>query len=303
MEMLRVISLFKQGDRRNLNNYRPISVIPIVAKVFERIIYDQVYAFLIANNLLSNSQSGFRPLHSTVTALLEATNSWAYNIYQGNVNAVVFLDLKKAFDTVNHEILLSKLRAYGIGGVAGNWFKSYLNNRNQKCFVNGQLSGSRSLLCGIPQGTILGPLLFLIYINDLPNCLVHSRPRMYADDTHLTFASNNLDDIEYHLNLDLAKVNKWLIANRLTLNQSKTEFMLIGARQRLCTLQSAPCLAIDNVPIKQVSQIKSLGVHIDENLSWNIHIEEVAKKIASGIGALKRVRQFVPTATLITDYF
>ena len=206
----KVIPLFKHGERRDLNNYRPISIIPVVAKVFERIIYDQIYVFLTDNNLLCNSQSGFRCLHSTVTALLESTNNWAYNIDQGRVNAVVFLDLKKAFDTVNHGILLSKLNAYGLGGAVGNWFKSYLSDRSQKCYVNGHLSNNRTLLCGIPRGTILGPLLFLLYINDLPNCLEHSQARMYADDTNLTFASNNIDDINYHLNHDLANVNKCL---------------------------------------------------------------------------------------------
>ena len=298
----KVIPLFKKGERRDLNNYRPISIIPVVAKVFERIIYNQVYAFLVDKNLLTSSQSGFRSLHSTVTALLEATNCWAYNIDSGNVNSVIFLDLKKAFDTVDHKVLLSKLHAYGIRGAAGNWFESYLSGRIQQCSVNGHLSNSRSLICGIPQGTILGPLLFLVYINDLPNCLAHAEPRMYADDTHLTFASNNMKDIEFYLNQDLANVNQWLIANKLTLNQSKTEFMLIGSRQRLRTFQSAPNLTINGTPIKQVSQAKSLGVYVDENLSWTTHINEITKKIASGIGALKRLRPFVPVNTLMTIF-
>ena len=176
----KVVPLFKEGDRKDLNNYRPISIIPVVAKVFERIIYDQVNTFLVDNGLLSNSQSGFRHRHSTTTALLEATNEWAYNIERGNVNAVVFLDLKKAFDTVDHRILISKLHAYGIQGVASDWFKSYLSNCMQKCSVNGFLSHNQTLHCGVPQGTILGPLLFLIYINDLPNCLAHSKTRIYV---------------------------------------------------------------------------------------------------------------------------
>lgn len=294
----KVIPLFKQGARSDLNNYRPISIIPVVAKVFERIIYDQIYDYLTKNGLLSDQQSGFRSLHSTVTALLEVTNDWAYNIDKGSVNAVVFLDLKKAFDTVDHHILLSKLYEYGVRGTSYHWFRSYLDNRKQKCFVNGSLSNSQSLTCGIPQGTILGPLLFLIYINDLPNCLSISKPRMYADDTHLTFASNCVDTINEVLNRDLAKVNEWLIANKLTLNASKTEFMLIGSRQRLCTFDKSPSLSIDDKSIKHVSSSKSLGVHIDENLSWNVHIETIAKKIASGLGALKRCRRFVPQSTL-----
>ena len=235
----KVVPVFKQGDRTDLDNYRPISIVPVFAKVFERIIYDQLYAFLM-DNLLSSYQSGFQSLHSTVTSLLEATDDWAYNIDQGNVNTVVFLDLKKAFDTVDHSILISKLAVYGIGGTSIEWFKSYLSERNQKCFLNGSLSNNCVLSCGIPQGTILGPLLFLLYISDLPNCLSHSQPRMHADDTHLTLAGNSADSIELNLNKDLASVSEWLIANKLTLNKSKTEFMLIGSRQRLDRLSILP---------------------------------------------------------------
>ena len=198
--------------------------------LFERITYDQVYAYLSENNIISKSQSGFRSIHSTFTSILEATDSWAFGIDRGNVNGVVFLDLKKAFDSVDHTILLSKLSAYGIQENAHTWFKSYLENRTQICSVNGSLSKTCSLQCGIPQGTILGPLLLLLYINDYQ---INSYPRMYADDTPLTYADKNVNIIQSCLNEDLLNISKWLIANKLTLNMSKTDFLLIGSRQKL----------------------------------------------------------------------
>ena len=158
----KVFPLFKQGEHSDLNNYRPISIIPVMAKVFERIVYNQFFEYLTENYLISCNQSGFRSLHSTATASLEATDNWAFSIDKGNVNAVIFLDLKKAFDIVDHSTLLSKLKAYGVRSNLADWFKSYLNNRTQKCFVNGSLSDSQPLTCSIPQGTILGILLFIL---------------------------------------------------------------------------------------------------------------------------------------------
>ena len=225
----RITPLFKKaGSRSDPSNYRPISIIPVVANVFERIVYDQLYHYLNENDLLSQHQSGFRSLHSTVTALIEATDNWSLNIDRGYINAV-----KKAFDTVDHTILLSKLQAYGIQGSTNQWFCCYLKTRTQTCLVNGNKSSKMFLLCGVPQGTILGPLLFLFYINDLPNCLQHSQPRIYADDTSITFTGNDVDEMNNCINLDLERISVWLAANKRTLNMTKTEFLLIGSKQRL----------------------------------------------------------------------
>ena len=215
----RVSPLYKNSGKRR--------VIPVVAKVFERIIYDQLY-------LLSKHQSGFRLLHSKVTALLEATDSWALNIDRGLINAVVFLDLKKAFDTVDHEILLSKLRSYGIRGLALRLFRSYLVDRTQICQIDIVLNRRQSSLIDVCLKArfwahFYSYSILTIYLSVLIN---FSHPRMYADDTSITYAGKDLNEIDDYLNKDLKSVNTCLSSNKHTLNLTKTEFLIITSRQR-----------------------------------------------------------------------
>ena len=283
--------------------FRSISVISVVAKVFERIIHDQFYHYLTSNELLTKCQSGFRAKHSTVTSLLETTNKWSINIDNGLLNGVVFIDLKKAFDTIDHAILLDKLTHYGVDENTLRWFQSYLSGRTQRCCVNGHLSSSRPIKYGVPQGSIIGPLLFLVYINDLPNCLNNGLPSMYADDTNISFQSSNLTDLEDNMNNELSSLNSWLIANRLSLNIAKTEFMIIGSRQRLINHDVSNLnICVNNTQIKRVQHTKSLGLTIDENLTWKNHVDVICKKVSSGIGALKRVRRFMCRETAEKAY-
>ena len=298
----KVTPLLKKGIKSDPNNYRPISVIPVVSKVFEKIVYSQLYHYLDSNKLLLGCQSGFRSLHSTLTALLEATDAWSVNIDNGLLNGVVFIDLTKAFDTIDHKIILRKMSYLGVDQAAIKWFSSYLSGRTQRCSVNGKLSTARTLRCGVPQGSILGPLLFLIYINDLPNSLRDAVPRMFADDTNLTLSAKTLTELKQALTPELNNLSCWLKANRLSLNVAKTELMIIGSRQRLSVQCDDLEIKIDDQIIKRVDHTKSLGLTIDDHLSWRKHVDEICKKVSSAIGALKRVRPFISKETATQIY-
>ena len=294
--------IHKGESKTECSNYRPISVIPVVAKVFEKLVSGQFMEYLESNHLLSESQAGFRKRSSTVTSLLSNTNQWYINMDKGLVNGIIFLDLKKAFDCVDHNILTEKLMKFGCIGNTLNWFKSYLTNRKQMCKVNQTTSKSRTISCGVPQGSNLGPILFLLYVNDLPNCLKSTSASMFADDTNLTASGNTITELHNKLNNDLENIHQWLLANKLTLNTSKTEYMMVGSRQKLGKGEDDTHIKLGDNKIKKVKETKTLGVIVDDQLKWNSHINTVFTKVSKGIGMIRRMKAFVPQSTLISVY-
>ena len=229
----RVTPIHKDDSRVDPSNYRPILILSVIAKLFVKIIFEQAYKYLNENHILDKFQSGFQPLHSTVTALLEATDQWYLNIDKELTNAVLFIDRKKAFDTIDHEILLAKLQSYGFRSRSVRLLRNYLSERVQVTEINGVQSEPRIVSHGVPQASILGPLSFLIYINDLTNYQLLPKVRMYADDTSLTCSSQNPDELSQALTQDLVVLKIWLDANRLSLNVIKTKCMFTGTRQKV----------------------------------------------------------------------
>ena len=291
----RICPVFKGGDNTEPCNYRPISILPILSKILERTVFDQLYPYLNSHSLIYEKQSGFRPNFSTSSALINVTEDWINAIDKGEYVGLIMLDLKKAFDTVNHDILIKKLNNFSISPCVIAWFKNYLTGRIHNTNVNGTSSRQCRSICGIPQGSILGPLLFLLYVNDLPNVVNHVTVSMYADDTALYYVSKDVNEVTNKINIDLENVRKWLSSNKLSLNVDKTELMFIGTHQKLSRLSNLNLnININGTRLQRVSQCKHLGVKIDETLSWNMHIEHIKTKVLPGLYYLKKSSCLIP---------
>ena len=282
MKLAKVIPLFKSGDMMSFSNYRPVSVLPLFSKIFERIMYTRLLSFINKHKVLYSFQFGFRANHSPDLALIYLVDKISRALEEGEYVLGLFLDFSKAFDTVNHEILFTKLESYGVRGVALTWFRSYLTSRTQYVEYNGSSSSYKNITCGVPQGSILGPLLFLLYINDLAGVSKKFFSIFFADDSNLFLSGKTPDALINEMNEEIVHVTEWLRANKLSLNLKKTHFIIFRRPRTKVKLDSE--LIIDGVKINSVCNTKFLGVMIDQRLNFFDHIQYIKGKVSRGVG-------------------
>ena len=294
-KLSRVVPVFKAGDPHEVSNYRPISLQPICGKLLEKIIHRNILCHLNTNGILTNRQFGFLPKSSTSDALATALHDWYGYLEDRKSVAMALFDLSKAFDRVPHRPLLLKLGAVGLSGPLHSWFRSYLSDRSQLVAVHGVTSHPVPVFSGVPQGSVLGPLLFLIYVNDLclSNFTTNSSLVLYADDTTLykpLSQSSDLSDFQ----ADINTIHNWFSSNQLTANAAKTKSMVISTKK-----DPFPdmILHLNNQPIERVPSAKFLGIWITQNLSWNLQVDHICKKARRTIGFIHRAFHSAPVST------
>lgn len=274
-------------------NSRPISILPVLSKIMERIIYIQIQNYFDFNRLTTKYQHAYRKGYSTCTALTQMTDDWFREIDNSKVVAAVMLDFSAAFDVIDHELLTGKLISYGFTQNAISLIRSYLCARTQRVCYNGSLSNINNITCGVPQGSCLGPLLYSIFTNDLPSVVKHSTLVMYADDSTMYCAANSSDELGEVISNELERVYEWITVNKLVLNISKTKSILFGSRHKLATKPKLE-LYVAKEPIEQVEKLKLLGMVIDNHLSWSQHIDRIIQKMGSGIHFTRQCSPYVP---------
>lgn len=312
-----VAPIFKAGDKSQPCNYRPISLLPVFSKLLEKIVNIRLVKFLESNNLLSSAQYGFRHGKSTEDAASSLINTISSRLDEGYHCIGAFLDLAKAFDTVSIKILLRKMECMGIRGHPLNWFQSYLSDRRQRIKCDETISDALPICYGVPQGSILGPTLFLIYINELGSILdtsANAKVFCYADDTAIIFYDKTWKSTLSNSEIGLSTVSNWLNENLLTLNSSKTKFLCFhktsASRPKFsletlkihspsCTMQSGNC---DCQSIKRVDSIKYLGIIIDEKLSFSPHITSLSNRARKLINIMRLLRNSADVQTLKKVY-
>ena len=269
--------LYKKNSSLEAGNYRPVSILSVVSKILEKSVYSQLVEFLDENKLLFEFQSGFRSKYSTDTCLIHLFDYLKSNTAKGLYTGMLLLDLQKAFDTVDHEILCKKLETIGVLSVS--WFRSYLCDRKQFVQINSVLSDPGLVTCGVPQGSILGPLLFLIYVNDMSISVdADCKLVLYADDSAIFFAHKDPHVISQKLGSVLKQCSEWLVDNKLSLHLGKTECILFGPKRKLKGVQDF-IVTCNNHIIKASDHVKYLGVIIDNHLSGEHIVDSIVHKV------------------------
>ena len=299
IKIAEVIPIHKAGASTEVANYRPISLLPILSKIFERLLRSRLLEYFNENNVLCKHQFGFRSGHDTSDAILEFLNHCYSSLDCRKHLLAIYIDLSRAFDTLDHCFLLGKLDHIGVRGSVLEWVRSYLTGRQQFVTVGDSSSPLEPLTMGVPQGSVLGPLLFLLYINDMScssNLLnfVH-----FADDTTVFLSGRDVSHLSDTVNVEFSKVDSWLVVNKLSLNLSKTTYMII-------THSSIPddlSIRIRDVEINRVSVSKFLGIHIDDGLTFKYHIDKLTNKLSKSLGIMYKLSHFVPSPILLSLYF
>ena len=300
LKIARVCPIYKSGDKATVSNYRPISVLPCFSKIFETLVYKRLENYLVRHEILCSNQYGFRKGRSTSLAILDMVDKISNAIDNKDYSIGVFVDLSKAFDTLNHKILLNKLAHYGIRGTTLTWFTSYLQNRLQYVNIDGYKSVMLPITCGVPQGSILGPILFLLYINDISSAVHSCYIILFADDTSMFMRDRNISSLIDRVNTELQALYQWLAVNKLSLNIDKTNFMIFAGKKN-CSLRDVN-IVINGKPIRRVNSTKFLGVYVDEYLNWNKQREVVVSKISKTCGILAKLKYLLPRSTLLLVY-
>ena len=283
-----------------VSNYIPISLIPLFSKIFERLMHKRIMDFLIKQNILSKKQYGFQKNKSTEHAILDIQSKIIDAFENKEKSCCIFLDFAKAFDTVNHTILLRKLYYYGIRGETFNWLQSYLSNRKQCVQIGNAKSDFLKIDCGVPQGSVLGPLLFLIYINDIAESSPTLDFNLFADDTSIFFKHKNGDEMEEILNRELDKVSNWLKANKLSLNVNKSS--VLAFRSKSENSEKILNLQINNELLEEKIYTKYLGIYIDHKLTWKYETEHINSKLIKGNAILAKMRHYIPEKVIKNLY-